>query len=232
MCWITWNKSLSKKRPILYVISMSNTGIILGTCSANHEDVVKWKHFPHYWPFAQRPVTRSFDVFFDLRLNNDWVNNREAGDLRRHRAHYGVIVMCEKTPQSNASSHWLKSYTEWSLKYASLGPPSKALFAYDTFCNIETRQVLIYKKAIQVTKVPAGLLLHWFSQHTAGFPKEAYVSPLGKEGHVQYILQTMHTGFCLWFLPEASFGLRVLSLPASVCVCLSVCLSITCLSAR
>ena len=24
---------------------------------------------------------------------NGWVNNREAGDLRRHRAHYGVIVM-------------------------------------------------------------------------------------------------------------------------------------------
>ena len=33
-------------------------------------------------------------------------------------------------------------------------------------------------------------------------------------------------------LPEASFGLRVLSLPASVCVCVSVCVSITCLSAR
>ena len=28
------------------------------------------------------------------------------------------------------------------------------------------------------------------------------------------------------FLPEASFGLRVLSLPASVCVCLSVCLCV------
>ena len=24
---------------------------------------------------TQRPVTRSFDVFFDLRLNNGWVNN-------------------------------------------------------------------------------------------------------------------------------------------------------------
>ena len=24
---------------------------------------------------------------------NDWVNNREAGDLRRHRAHYDAIVM-------------------------------------------------------------------------------------------------------------------------------------------
>ena len=24
---------------------------------------------------------------------NDWVNNREAGDLRRYRAHYDVMVM-------------------------------------------------------------------------------------------------------------------------------------------
>ena len=40
----------------------------------------KWKHFPRNWPLCgefigpgefptQRPVTRSFDVFFDLRLN-------------------------------------------------------------------------------------------------------------------------------------------------------------------
>ena len=42
---------------------------------------------------GHRPVTRRFDVFFDLRLINGWVNNREAGDLRRHRAHYDVIVM-------------------------------------------------------------------------------------------------------------------------------------------
>ena len=42
-----------------------------------HDDVIKWKHFPRYWPFvrgihgefaAQRLVTRSSDVFFDLRL--------------------------------------------------------------------------------------------------------------------------------------------------------------------
>ena len=42
---------------------------------------------------SQRPVSLSFDVFFDLRLNKQLVNNREAGDLRRHRAHYDVIVM-------------------------------------------------------------------------------------------------------------------------------------------
>ena len=41
-----------------------------------HDDVIKWKHFPRYWPFVRvinrsrtKPVTRSFDVFFDLRLN-------------------------------------------------------------------------------------------------------------------------------------------------------------------
>ena len=42
---------------------------------------------------AQRPVTRSFHVFFDLRLNNLWVNNRGASDLRRYRDHYDVIAM-------------------------------------------------------------------------------------------------------------------------------------------
>ena len=42
---------------------------------------------------TQRPVTRSFDVFFDLRLNKRSVNKSEAGDLRRHRGHYDVIVM-------------------------------------------------------------------------------------------------------------------------------------------
>ena len=42
---------------------------------------------------AQRPVTQSFDVFFDLRPNKRRVNNGEAGDLRRHHAHYDVTAM-------------------------------------------------------------------------------------------------------------------------------------------
>ena len=60
----------------------------VGVCHVHayyHDDVIKWKH--------QRPVTRSFDIFSDLRLNNGLVNNREAGDLRRHRAHYDITVM-------------------------------------------------------------------------------------------------------------------------------------------
>ena len=43
---------------------------------------------------TQRPVTQSFDIFFDLRLKkNDWTNYRDDGDLRPQRAHYDVIVM-------------------------------------------------------------------------------------------------------------------------------------------
>ena len=41
----------------------------------------------------QRQVKRTFDILVDLRLNNGWVNSREAGDFRHYRAHYDVIVM-------------------------------------------------------------------------------------------------------------------------------------------
>ena len=42
---------------------------------------------------AQRPVTRTLVFSLICVWINDWVNNREAGDLRRYRAHYDVIVM-------------------------------------------------------------------------------------------------------------------------------------------
>ena len=45
---------------------------------------------------TQSPVTRSFDVFLDLRLNKSLSNNRDTGNLRHRRAHYDVTVMCER----------------------------------------------------------------------------------------------------------------------------------------
>ena len=56
---------------------------------------------------AQGPVTRSFDVFFDLRLNEGWVNNRKAGDLRCNRAHYDITVMQIHFPDYNLEHFWL-----------------------------------------------------------------------------------------------------------------------------
>ena len=44
---------------------------------------------------SQRPVTSGFDDFFTLicAWTNGWVDNRDASDLGRHRAHYDVIIM-------------------------------------------------------------------------------------------------------------------------------------------
>ena len=50
---------------------------------------------------THRPVTRSFDVIFDLRLIKDWVNNDEAGNLRHHRAHYDVIDVIARFSTNN-----------------------------------------------------------------------------------------------------------------------------------
>ena len=68
-------------------------------------DVIKWKHFPRNWPFLRgihrSPVNSPHKgqwrgaLMFSLICvwMNDWVNNREAGDLRRHLDHYDVSVM-------------------------------------------------------------------------------------------------------------------------------------------
>ena len=45
---------------------------------------------------SQRPVTPSFDIFVDLRLDKQF--NSEAVDFRRHRADYDVIVMKDHNP--------------------------------------------------------------------------------------------------------------------------------------
>ena len=42
------------------------------------------------------PRTKASDVEF---LINGWANNREAGDLRRYRAHYDVTVIMGFVPQ-------------------------------------------------------------------------------------------------------------------------------------
>ena len=64
---------------------METFSALLAICAGNSP-------IPGEFP-TQRPVTRNFDVFFDLCLNERWVINREAGDLRRYRAHYDVSVM-------------------------------------------------------------------------------------------------------------------------------------------
>ena len=73
-----------------------------------HDDVIKWKHFPRYWPFVggihRSPMNSPHKgqwrgaLMFSLICVwiKSWVNNRKTGDLRRYRAHHGVIVMIRR----------------------------------------------------------------------------------------------------------------------------------------
>ena len=75
----------------------------------NHDDVIKWKHFPRYWPFARgihrslvnsrhRPVTLSFAVFFfylrpNQRLSKQWWGwwfETPSNPLWRHCNNYAI----------------------------------------------------------------------------------------------------------------------------------------------
>ena len=73
-----------------------------------HDDVIKWKNISRYWPFVmgihQAPVNsrhkgqwrRALVFSLICSRTNDWANHRDAGDLRRHHAHYDASVMCHR----------------------------------------------------------------------------------------------------------------------------------------
>ena len=49
---------------------------------------------------------------------NGWVNDREAGDFRRHRAHYNVIVMLRAMRDDYSYSNVnYDKYQSYILKY-------------------------------------------------------------------------------------------------------------------
>ena len=64
---------------------METFSALLAICAGN-------SLIPGEFP-TQRPVTRNFDIFFDLHPNRRLSKQGEAGDLRRNRAHYDVTVM-------------------------------------------------------------------------------------------------------------------------------------------
>ena len=85
------------------VLCMLSCGkVSTGFTPTFHDDVIQWKYFPRYWPFvrrihrstggfpSQRPVTRSFDAFLDLRLNKRFSKHSRRRWFRRHCAHHDV----------------------------------------------------------------------------------------------------------------------------------------------
>ena len=79
----------------------NQSSLVLQSIGLTHDDVIKWKHFSHYWPFlrslANSPRKGQLHgaLIFPLicTWTNFWINDHDTGDLRRHRAHYDVTVM-------------------------------------------------------------------------------------------------------------------------------------------
>ena len=77
-------------------IGVKSTVITFTTVKLYHDHVIKWKHFPRYWPFmwgiprvagevpAQRPVTRSFDVFSESKQSWGWWFETPSRSLWSH----------------------------------------------------------------------------------------------------------------------------------------------------
>ena len=93
-----------------------------------HDDAIKWKHFPRYWPFVRgihrSPVNSPHKgqwrgaLMFSLICVwiNGWVNNREVGDLRRYHAHYDVTVMYPRRSEQNGR-HLPTIFSKTMLKW-------------------------------------------------------------------------------------------------------------------
>ena len=121
-----------------------------------NDDVIKWKHFPRYWPFVwgihRSPVNSPHKgqwrgaLIFSLIWANGWVNNQHVGALRRHRAHYDVTLMIfsNATLQFNAVDHISSAYKLcaiiWindGLVYGSVPRPRWVKFGFLYYISVE-----------------------------------------------------------------------------------------------
>ena len=91
---------------------------------ASVDDVIKWKHFPYYWPFVRgihRPPVNSLHkgqwgaaLMFSLICTwiNGWVNNCKAGDLRHSLwCHCNVLMFSWMSAYGMKSLDELEMYT-------------------------------------------------------------------------------------------------------------------------
>ena len=135
------------KKTVAYDLKRPNAHV---TSLHGHDDVIKWKHFPRCRPFVwgihRSPVNSLHKgqwrgaLMFSLictRINGS-VNNREAGDLRRHRAHYDVTVM---------------KYDNMVMSVIAYFFPLLKTDGFPWLCRIVFEHSLIWRMSIKVSQL-------------------------------------------------------------------------------
>ena len=142
-----------------------------------HDDLIKWKHFRRYWPFVHK-VQWHGALMFSLicAWTNSWANNGDAGDLRRYRGHYDVVIMILEFRAWPVIPAPYKYPSLSTIKCLYLARPSLKL---KHGFSITTREIVqcYYLSMIQyVRKNKKGLHITWFSIHVSS----AHACPWGR----------------------------------------------------
>ena len=121
---------------------LKSLNVVAKKTNAGHDDAIKRKHFPRYWPFEQgikrspaisphKGQWRGALMFFLICVEiNGWVNNCRASDLGRHRTRYDVIVMVWPQCMCLKHSNVYQVYTAPGLGW-QLHKPRLLIFFFD-----------------------------------------------------------------------------------------------------
>ena len=148
-----------------------------------HDDVIKWKYFPHFWPFVweihRSPVNslhksqwrRALVFSLICAWTHGWVNDCKAGDLRRHRAHYDVTVMDKPKLRYVQSVKWIFVLIEKIWYGENFQNPDKARPGKTRQGDLAPRQDCVFMVAsenilssctvIQIDTGLTRLYCHW-----------------------------------------------------------------------
>ena len=109
-----------------------------------HNDVIKWKYFPRYWPFVhgihRSPVNSpnkdhwcgALMLSLICTWTNSWANTGDAGDLRRHCQGWG--------------EYWTYEYEYWEIS-------TQVVLEYNVFSIFMV--IVLGKTSTRVVLAPA-----------------------------------------------------------------------------
>ena len=157
-----------------------------------HDDVIIWKLFPRCWPFVRVlhrwPVNsphkgqwRGALMFSSIcAWIKGWVNTHEAGNLRRYRARYDIIVMIFDRRGSPRSEPKLTATHAWEVSlmilicichWMCLNYVNQKLIMEWLYWDTKTAAMLILSSYIDVQFEDADSLIEPFTLVYKNFSK-------------------------------------------------------------
>ena len=103
-----WHRTVSSTQEWTVAVNLYPSCRPLQIDDHKHDDIIKCKSFPSYWPFVRGIHWTPMDSFtkannaelwclFMWTWTKGWSNSRGVGDLRGHGPHFDVIVISVET---------------------------------------------------------------------------------------------------------------------------------------